>query len=270
MSPDAKKKNRRLYVSDYIDGIVDVFSVPKYSLVGQITRGIKEPEGLAVDTEGNLYVANRGAGTITVYKRRGTRPSLTLTDSDGPLDVAVGKHGYVYASDYYGGIEVYAPGATSPIRRLTSPNLIEGAFGVAVSPSNNVYADGDGSGNSPAVVEFVNAKGSGKNLGLQSLVGTLTGLIVDHNYLIVSQCCASSPGILIYPPGQTSPSSSISVDNVIHPAINKTENKIYVPTAVSIVGVYDYPSGMFVTNIRLSGSLPYASGAALSPAPKHE
>ena len=30
----------------------------KGSLVGQITDGIDQPEGLAVDTKGNLYVAN--------------------------------------------------------------------------------------------------------------------------------------------------------------------------------------------------------------------
>lgn len=91
MSPDSKIAKRLLYVSVNINGsqhFVNVFSVHddarKESLVGRITDGIDQPEGLAVDTNGNLYVANLDSNTVTVYAPRKTKPSLTLNVPDPP------------------------------------------------------------------------------------------------------------------------------------------------------------------------------------------
>jgi hypothetical protein len=272
MSPDAKKTKKLLYFSQYTGGpgLVDVFSVPKYSFVGTITDGIDGPEGLAVDKKRNLYVANLNSGTVTVYARGETSPSLTMNVPHGALDVAVRlSNGYVYVGDAAGSVDVFPPGATSRTRRLTNPSIAYRVGGVAVSSSGDVYAAGESRYGSdhytPAVVEFANAKGSGKNLGLVGLVGELAGVIVDDHYLIVSDYGGSK--ILIYPPGQTSPSSTISVSDPDRPAINKAENKIYVPeSSNSRVGVYGYPNGTFVTNIPTAGS---PEGAALSPAPTH-
>ncbi len=264
MSPDRKKKKKQLlYVSDEAQGIIDVFSVPSYSEVGQITSGIDQPEGIATDKKGNLYVSNLSGGTVTVYKPGGTSPSLTLTESDGPDDVAVGSNGYVYAGDDGGGIDVYPPGATSPSSRLTNSDLDEGVFGVGVDASNNVYAAGYGSPG-PAVVEFANASGSGTNLGLTGIEGP-TGVLIDkHNDVVVSDFDLSE--VLVYPPGQTSPSATISATDTDRSAVNEKEKKIYVPEGPNYqVGVYDYPKGTAVTTITIGS---FASGAALSPAPK--
>jgi hypothetical protein len=153
MSPDRKKAKTLLYASGVITtglGFVDVFSVPKYSLVGQITDGINWPEGLAVDKNGDLYVTNLFSNTVTIYQPGGTSPSLTLTVPNEPADVAVGSNGYVYVAEGYAdGIDVYPPGATSPSRRLTNPDLDYGVGGVAVSSSNDVYADGSASFSGP-------------------------------------------------------------------------------------------------------------------------
>lgn len=271
MSPDGKIAKRLLYVSVDISGslhFVNVFSVHddarRESLVGQITDGIDQPEGLAVDTKGNLYVANLDSNTVTVYGPRETKPSLTLNVPDRPLDVAVGSNGYVYVGDEAGGIDVYPPGATSSSRRLTNSSLTVVA-GVAVSSSNDVYAAG-GSDNSSyataAVVEFAKAKGSGKNLGLTGLYGRLPGVIVTGNDLIVTDFDAGE--ILTYPLGQTSPSSAISVDSPVRPALTEAEHKIFIPSTDSgNTGVYDYPSGTFVTNIQVGDT-----GAAFSHVPR--
>jgi hypothetical protein len=258
-----------LYASVNISGtqhFVNVFWVHddarRESLVGQITDGIDQPEGLAVDTKGNLYVANFDSNTVTVYGPRKTKPSLTLNVPEPPLDVAVGSNGYVYVGDEAGGVDVYPPGATSSSRRLTNSSLTE-VPGVAVSSSNDVYAAG-GSGYSsyttPAVVEFAKARGSGKNLGLTGLSGRIPGVIVTGNDLIVTDFDADE--ILTYPLGQTSPSSTISVVDLVRPALSNAEHKIYVPSTYSgDTGVYDYPSGTFVTNIHDADT-----GAAFSPA----
>lgn len=267
MSPDTRKTKTLLYVSRTLSstGLVDVFSVPKYSLVREITDGIDKPEGLAIDSEGNLYVADLDSNAVTVYRPRGTSPFLTLNVPDSPLDVAVGSNGYVYVGDEAGDVDVYQPGATSPRLRLTNPSLTR-VTGVAVTSSNDVYADGESGSSSsytPAVVKFTNAARSGKNLGLTGLVGTLAGVIVADHDLIVTDF--DSNEILTYPLGQTSPSSTISVGCPVRPAINKAENKIYVPETCSYftVGVYDYPSGTLVTNLPIGGT-----GAALSHVPR--
>jgi hypothetical protein len=129
IAPDIKKKKKLLYVSDAgvewheKHGRIDIFSVPGYSMVGQITKGVDGPDGLTVDKKGNLYVGNGFNRTITVYKPGSTGPSLTLTQSYSPRDVAVASNGYVYVSDAYGGVDVYPPGATSPSSRLSNPAL---------------------------------------------------------------------------------------------------------------------------------------------------
>lgn len=260
ISPDAKKQ-KLLYVSD---AFVEIYSVPKYSLVGQITEGINEPDGLAVDKHGNLYVANYVGRTVTIYRPGETSPSLTLTEPDYPVDVAVGSNGYVYACDLKGGVDVYQPGATSPIRRLTNPDLAGGVLGVAVDSSNDVYAAGETAYYSaPAVVEFAKARGPGKNLRLTGLFEP-TGVIVEDKYLIVSDVYEGL--ILTYAPGQTSPSSTFTAPYPERSVINKAENVIYVPEHYYTprqVGVYDYPSGTLVTTVSVGG---YPGGAALSPA----
>ena len=45
-----------------------------YGYFGKITDGINEPEGLATDKNGNLYVANQRGKTITVYPPGATSP----------------------------------------------------------------------------------------------------------------------------------------------------------------------------------------------------
>jgi hypothetical protein len=269
MSPESKNAKRFLYVSVDISGtqhFVNVFwmhdDARKASLVGRITDGIDKPEGLATDTKGNLYVANLDSKTVTVYRPQKTRPSLKLKVPDSPLDVAVGSNGYVYVGDEAGGIDVYPPGATSPSRRLTNPGLTRAA-GVAVSSSNDVYADGESGSSSyytPAVVEFTNATGSGKDLGLSGLFGRLAGVIVTNDDLIVTDF--DEDEVLTYPLGKTSYSSTISVTSPVRPALSKAQHKIYVPSTYSAdTGVYDYPSGKIVTNIQGGDT-----GAAFSPA----
>jgi hypothetical protein len=261
MSPATSQANL-LYASDAHQNVVDVFSVPGYSMVGQITDGINQPEGLATDSNGNLYVANLTGDTITVYRPGTTSPSLTLTESDGPLDVAVGSNGYVYAGDEGGGIDVYPPGATSPSTRLTN-SVFSRVAGVGVDTSNNVYAAGDIGATTGVVIEFVNGSGSGTNLGLSGLKEP-TGVIIDkNNNLVVSNFKRHRIGI--YPPGHTSPSRHIEVPFPDRSAINQAENNIYVPEGDrDRVRVFTYPAGKLVTTIQIGG---FASGAALSPAP---
>jgi hypothetical protein len=248
-SPRKTKHNKFVYVSCFNEmpgGEIAIDTPQGY--IGKITDGIDEPEGVATDKDGNLYVANLGGKTVTVYPQGSTSPSLTLAESDGPDDVAVGSNGYVYASDVHGGIDVYAPGGTSPIRRLTNSALGRKATGVGVDASNNVFAAGSGA----AVVEFANGSGSGTNLGLRGLKNP-DGVIIDKNdNLIVTD---HRVGFLIYPPGETVPSRTIKLG--VHPThswLNRAEDLLYVPITDEYVYVFDWPSFKYVTQYTAGGT----------------
>ncbi|HVR46098.1 MAG TPA: hypothetical protein VMT95_05625 [Candidatus Binatia bacterium] len=263
VSPDRHHHHRlkRLYVSDEGDGVVDVFALPSLSLVGQITAGLSQPEGIATDRLGNLYVSNLSGNTVTVYHQGKTSPYLTLTGSSGPDDVAVAKNGYVLAGDTGGGVDVYPPGATSPSTRLIN-SAISSVYGVGVDSHNNVYAAGFG-GAGAVVVEYANMAGSGTNLGLTGLGGPAGVLVDNHGNLVVSDIGLSL--IDIYPPGKTSPSSTISVTSPDRTSINNLENTLYVPQGGNdSVDILSYPAGSSLGSLGLTN---FVSGAATAPAP---
>ncbi|MGB8907207.1 MAG: hypothetical protein WCC84_00520 [Candidatus Cybelea sp.] len=265
VAQDAKRlnsKSRLLYVSDELNDVIDIYSVPGYSKVGEISNGIEDPEGIATDENGNLYVANLFNGTVTIYKPNTTSPYRTLIESHATEDVAVATNGYVLAGDGAGGVDVFAPGETSPSARLTNSG-ISVVSGVGVDANNNVYAAGINASRKGVVIEYTDMTGGGTNLGLQDLESP-HGVFIDKNDdVVVSDAVADE--IFIYPQGKTSPSSEISVPNANRSAVNKQENLIYVPQGhTDHVEVLDYPSGTGVKRFSIGG---FALGTALSPAP---
>jgi hypothetical protein len=172
-SPDAKTKV--LYISSFgTEAVVDVLSMSGV-LVGQITEGLVEPEGLFVDGTGNLWVAN--FSNVLVYPHGSLTPTATLEDPVGyPTDVTVCPNGTAYVADLYdvssGGssasIQVYPPGNTTPSGSLTFPNDIrnpvltcDAAGNVFVGISTSQYV-----GNS-RVIEFPLGQQAGaKDLGI--------------------------------------------------------------------------------------------------------
>ncbi|HEX3368531.1 MAG TPA: hypothetical protein VHS56_03065, partial [Candidatus Cybelea sp.] len=83
-------------MSSSTGNIVDIF--PEYGKnaqpIGQITDGLNKPIGTAVDRHGNLYVANYGNSTVTVYPRGSISPSKAYSIGlQLPFEVAVGDDG---------------------------------------------------------------------------------------------------------------------------------------------------------------------------------
>jgi hypothetical protein len=257
----AESNSQLLYASNKEGSVIDIYSVPGYSKVGEISNGIEEPEGIATDKNGNLYVANTDGDSVTIYKPETTSPYRTLIQSHGPDDVAVATNGYVLAGDLAGGVDVYTPGETSPSARLTNPG-ISIVRGVGVDANNNVYAAGTNPSLEGVVIEYTDMSGGGRNLGLQDLELPLGVLIDKNDNVVVSDVGAGE--ILIYPQGETSPSSEISVSGPHRSAFDQNENLIYVPQGSGgDVDVLDYPSGTGVTSFSIGD---FASGTALSPA----
>lgn len=88
MLPEAKDDDL-LYVSDYSNRIVSVFSYPAGTLVGTLT-GFEDPYGLCSDKEGDVFVVDQVAMDIYEYAHGGSSPIATLNDSSNyPLGCAV-------------------------------------------------------------------------------------------------------------------------------------------------------------------------------------
>jgi hypothetical protein len=79
MSPEAKTEDL-LYVADQNANKVYVYSYPEEKLVGTLA-GFTQPGGECVDTSGNVFITNYGAGTIVEYQHGSTRAIATLSDS---------------------------------------------------------------------------------------------------------------------------------------------------------------------------------------------
>lgn len=48
-----------------------------------VTTGLNEPEGVAVDAVGNIYVANYGNSTVTTYNAAGTLMTTFTVNNPG-------------------------------------------------------------------------------------------------------------------------------------------------------------------------------------------
>jgi hypothetical protein len=272
INPQKKKLPQQLFVSDNGDSVIDIYSVPNYSLIGQITDGISQPDGIATDRFGNLYVANLGNDTITVYAQGATTPLHTLTEPNGPDDVAVGKFGAVFAADIGGGVDVYdSPTSISfPNQRLTDGHIFE-VFGVALDRNDDVYAAGLGPGSEPVVVTYHHDSAyrwaPGVNLYLTGM-SLPTGMIIHnaHDNIFLVESDYGRGVINTYQYGATIPSKTIAVAHPERSSLDKAGNLIYVPRGSdNKVDVLKYPRGTEITSISVGN---FVSGTAVLPAPK--
>jgi DNA-binding beta-propeller fold protein YncE len=76
--------------------------------------GLSQPCALALDGSGDLYVANWGNNTVSEFAADGTLLN-TFTGLYYPDALAVDSNGYLYVANYYGGsVSEFAPGNTTP------------------------------------------------------------------------------------------------------------------------------------------------------------
>jgi hypothetical protein len=78
MAPDAKRRDL-LYISDFQNNEVSVFSYPEGKLKGTLT-GFLGPFGECADPSGNIYIANDKPPEVLEYAHGGTTPIATIKD----------------------------------------------------------------------------------------------------------------------------------------------------------------------------------------------
>jgi DNA-binding beta-propeller fold protein YncE len=125
-------------------------TVPSAIIVGPNT-GLAFPAGIAVDSLGNIYVANSATDAVTVYPKGSNgnmAPSATIsgtnTGLNTPYGIAIDSNGLIYvanAGGYEGhnvSVTVYAAGATgnaTPVTTIAGPlTQLARPKGVAVIP----------------------------------------------------------------------------------------------------------------------------------------
>jgi len=194
----------KIYVANFFGGVgsgsVTVYSAgsngnarPVAMIIGADTA-LDNPSGIAIDSAGKIYVANRGGGrtnasSITVYAAGSSgniRPIATIAGPDTGLDdpcIAVDSNGKIYAGNSNDSITVYLPGRhgnVKPTATIIGPDHgdetgLSQPNGIALDSKGNIYAanamDSDWHSGSPGFNVTVYRAGSNGNVKPIATIG---------------------------------------------------------------------------------------------------
>jgi len=181
-----------MYVADFTSNAIDVFSrgangnvAPIRRIVGAAT-GINSPEGIGVDSDGNIYVANRNANNITVYSSTANgnaAPTRTIGGGlsliDTPEQLVALPNGAIYVvcrgSDP-NAVQYFAPGLAgnvSPTRSLNISLSRNPTLGLAVDTSGQLYV---------CTTDFIGVYAAGAS-GDDAPVRTIHGSATEISFL---------------------------------------------------------------------------------------
>ncbi len=130
--------------SDTISGLAELYTSANVGLGKNLYvdynatfSGLNNPEAIAIDAQGDVFVDNNGNNTISEFAPAATTPSATLTGVSYPNALIFDRLGNLYAANYYNGtISKFAPGATLPTATLTG---VSGPVAFAFDSNNNLY-----------------------------------------------------------------------------------------------------------------------------------
>ncbi len=211
-------------------GAVDVYSSEGQGQapIETITDGISVPQGLAVDSNDNLYVANSGNNTVTVYPPDTTTPTVTYsTGVSVPYGVAVGSDGTVYIANETGSasgtgsVTEYPSGSMTPNLTISLPYKY--AFNVALDSSNHLYVSWFSlSSYSAEIYEYPtegSSSGQNLNLALPTYIFPAYAIAFDPsgNLIVpVENLGHTSPKYLaVFAPGATKPKRKINLQSLL-------------------------------------------------------
>ena len=167
--------------------------------------GLDDPAALALDSHGNLFVANEAyPGSVSEFAPGATTPTATLTGVDFPAALAFDSDGNLFVgNDGYpnGSVSEFAPGATVPTATLTGTG---GANALAIDASGNVYVC-NASVYSNSVSVF--ARGATTPTATLSGVNYASGLVFDAAGNLYVQDGSWPWSVLKFSPGGSLPTA---------------------------------------------------------------
>ncbi len=232
------------------------------------------PQELALDSSGNLYVANGGAcypnDTVTVYAPGQITPARTVTLPDGeckPFAVAVDGQGNFFAitqtfSGHAGSVYEYAPGQSTPMRTIADAKA---TVGIALDANGNLYVVNNGSlasGDDSSVTIYA----PGATVPSRTIAGLQSALadaidaggnlyIADTGHNVVK----------VYPPGSTSPARVLPAQSPGALAFDGFDNVYVLNQSNGTVTVFDSESATPL--LTVSSGIDVPSGIAVGAAP---
>lgn len=136
----------QIIVSDFNNSAIDVYGAGGKR--NATITSVLNPQGLATDPSGTLYVANTGASDILLFPKPYKNVGATLADPKYyPVDVAVDANGNVAATNIIavsgsaGNVVFYAKGATTPCATVSDAKWANVYF-AAFDKTGNLYVDG--------------------------------------------------------------------------------------------------------------------------------
>lgn len=285
------KGTQTLYASQPTNGVVDIFTLTGTQLphkpIGKITfRSGQQPWGLAIDSDGNLYVSvvvpsdssKSGSCVIDVFAAKSKQLKRTLSGcEESPQSgsrttysgIAVDSNGVVYIVDLTqvpAVIFVYGQGSLKPTSELTTGGDL---YGVAVDGAGNVYTESENSGGSETLDEFPGGANTPVQLFTCQVFCSSEYVDAAGDLLVASNGSSCSPDTLnVYPPGQILPSRKIPLGyGCLHAiSVNQSNTAFFSVSFKSDLKKvplveYAFPSG---TNLGRLDKESYAS-VAISP-----
>jgi sugar lactone lactonase YvrE len=168
-------------------------------------------DGLCIDQNGNLYVANQGNNTVTVYPSRSTSPSVTYSqDLSRPLYPIVDAHGDLFVGNANTGTVIeYPSGSTSASEVLQTAG--HEADGMDFDLQGNLYVAYRNAsyGIDSSIEEFAPGSTQGTILGMS--LNQPQAVVVDNKANILAVETGGTNRVDFFPPGATSPKFTVDL-----------------------------------------------------------
>ena len=185
----AAKSHPWLYVSGTRTNQVEAYDLGVSGTpprVETISTGVDQPDGLAIDALGTLYVMN-GNNTVTAFADGDTAPSLSI-GVQSPVGVAVTTTSldvWIVTRGSPPSLFVYHKGQTTPYKTITS-SLLKVPSQIVFDAAQNLYI----SDNDTGVSEVLAGTFTPKAVALRSLPSCPTGIALDNQSgkLFLSGC----------------------------------------------------------------------------------
>jgi hypothetical protein len=261
-----------LYLSS-VANIVTVLSNGTFGPNGDITDGIRTPDGEWSDANKNLYVTNYYPNNNVVeyactVSGCGSSPTFTYNSGlSNAVNVTTDRSGNVYVTSYGGSsagqVVEYAQGSNTVTQSCSVPAVA----GVAVdSSTGDVYVAHGGSGIDGYIEKFSGGLAGCNGTPMSVTFGSPGDVILDnHKNIIV--CDQWNGAVDVISPPYTSITKTIGSGWIdpYQPALEKRgkKNLLYIDDSggggggYGLIGVYDYPSGKHVATISGSNSGPF-------------